>query len=234
MLKKIISGAVALFLGLLAVGFVGAPANASESRKEAICHATNGKNFYEHELVPRQSIIQGGHGENGVNVGDIIPPFEYNFDGGPVEQYPGQNWTPENVTLWKKFCNPDTNVLTPVLPVSPVATCTNPNPTLTIPAQPNGLNVSSTADDKGNFTVSYELPKNTAYNTYAFPEGFKNNVSISATDNRQSDPLWDPATGTCKMPDTGAGQIKSEHILWAGMLIFAGLVLTTVVRRKKS
>jgi len=239
MLKKLIIAILAGILGFSGVIFFGSAANASETKKEMICTATAAEgNPFVKALVARDSIIKGGHGENGVNEGDIIPPFEYNFDGGPVEQYPGQNWTEANKVLWANDCKPAGQVLTPVLPISPIATCSNPNPTLTIPAQPNGINVSSTANDKGIFTVSYELPKNTAYTSYSFPEGFKNNITITTTDNRPNDPLWDPATQSCKMPDTGAGQ----SIAWwmvpaaAGLFALAAILFTIngIMARRKT
>lgn len=234
MLKKIISGAIALFLGLLAVGFVGAPANASETKKEAVCQATADGHFNP-QLVARDSIING-RGDNGINENDIVAPFDYNFDGGAVEHYPGSKaWAdPANQTLWANLCKPTNNVLTPVLPVSPVATCTNPNPVFTLPVQKDGINVTSAADDKGNFTVSYELPKNTTYNTYAFPAGFVNPVTVKTTDNRPLDIYWDSAKGACNLPDTGIGSINSVHILYAGGLIGAGLIVTALNRRKTS
>jgi hypothetical protein len=236
--KKLIIAILAGILGFSGVIFFSSAANASETKKEAICTATaSDVNPYNQVLVARDSIINGGHGQNGVNEGDIIPPFDYNFDGGPVEHYPGQNWTPENQILWTNGCNPSPIVLTPVVPVPPIATCSNPNPTLTIPAQPNGINVSSTADDKGNFTIAFELPKNTPHTRYVFPEGFVNPVNISTIDNRQSDPLWDPAKGECVMPETGAGQ----SIAWwmvpaAGALFaFAAILFTfnTIMTRRK-
>jgi hypothetical protein len=226
-LIKAVSMLLLFVLGIAALAFTAPAANASESKKEVICKATaSDTNPFNKILVARDSIINGGHGENGIGIKDIVPPFTYNFDGGPEEQYLGQNWTDENKALWTNGCAPSPITLTPILPEQPIATCLNQNPTLTIPAQPNGINVTSAADDKGNFTVFYELPKNTAHNTYLLPEGFINPTSISTLDTRQSDALWDPETKTCKMPDTGAG----DSIQWwmipagAGMLLLASIL----------
>lgn len=226
-MKKLTSGVLSATIGLLAVGFIGTPAQASESKKEVICHAT-AADKYVSTPVARDSIINGGHGENGINAGDIIQPFSYNFNGGPEEQYPGQNWVgfPENQTLFNNGCNPTDIPLTPVLPVAPIATCSDQNPTLTIPAQPSGINVTSTANDKGEFFVNFQLPEDTPYTTYSFADGFSKDLKLTTIDNRPTDPLWDDATKTCKMPDTGAG----DQIQWwmiptaAGMFLLAALL----------
>lgn len=239
-MKKLVSGLLSLLLTLMAtaaLALTAAPANASESKKEAICKATSsGSNPFILSSVARDSIINGGHGENGVNAKDKIPPFDYNFDGGPVEHYPGQNWDAEAELFMAQGCSAVDNILTPVLPVSPVITCNVLNPTLTIPAQPNGINVTSAADDKGNYSVAFELPKNTLLQTYSLPKGFVNPVNISTVDNRPSDSLWDSATKTCKMPDTGAGQaIQWWMIPAAGALFFLAamlLVLKPLIRNR--
>ena len=237
-MKKMFTFLMLLIFGVSALAFA-APASASETKKEVICKATASEtNPFNKILVARDSIINGGHGENGIGINDIIPPFSYNFDGGPEEQYPGQNWTPENQALWQNDCSPSPITLTPVLPAQPIATCLNQNPALTIPTQPAGINVSSTSDDKGNFTVLFELPKNTPHNTYLLPEGFVNPITISTLDNRSTDDLWDPVTKTCVMPDTGAG----DSIQWwmipaaGGMFLLAAVLFTfnTISRRRSA
>lgn len=238
-MKKLISIIITFSLALLSFATLSlvavAPASAGETSKQVICHATGSvTNPYVKppQGVAEESIVKGGHGQSGISAGDIIPSFEYNFGGNDYGTYPGQNWTEANQKLWANNCNPATNILTPVLPVPPIATCANPNPTLTLPAQPAGLNVTSAATDIGVFTISFELRKNTAHNIYAFPADFVNPVTIATVDNRPSDIYWDATKGACNMPDTGAGNIKSENILWAGILIFSGLVLTALVRRR--
>lgn len=227
-MKKIVSGLVGLLLVVLGMWVGGGAANASETKKEAICHATASdvKGFVP-ELVARDSIINGGHGANGVNAGDIIAPFDYNFDGGAVEHYPGQNWSGANVTLWQNGCKAAVVVLTPVLPKAPVQTCVSPG-TLVVPAQPAGINVSSTADDKGNYTVSYQLPASDAYTTYVLPQGFVNPVTVGTVDARSSDQYWDAAKGACVLPDTGAGQNVQWWMIPAagGMILLAALLFT--------
>lgn len=204
-MKKILALFLIAIFGVSALAFA-APASASESKKEMICHATASKtNPYNYELVARQSIINGGHGEHGVNADDIVPDFKYNFDGGPEEYYPGQNWTTENQVLWSNRCSATNNILTPILPTAPIITCADPTPAFIVPTQLKGINITSAADDKGNFTVAFELPKNTAYNTYSFPADFVNPVTISTVDNRPSDPMWSVEKGACNLPDTGVG-----------------------------
>jgi len=231
-LKKIAAGivlTVMAFIGLTLVTVL--PAQAGEPEKQVICHATASEtNPFVKQTVDEAAIVKGGHGASGINADDIIPPFDYNFGGSDYGTYPGQNWTDENQGLWSKDCNAANNVLTPVLPVPPVQTCANPNPTFTVPAQPDGITATSTPNANGTYTVTYQLPANTVYNTYAFPEGFVNPVTVSTVDNRPLDEFWDATKGECNLPNMGAGSIKSEHILWAGGLIFAGLLLTTVAR----
>lgn len=236
MLKRTYSGALALLLGLLAVGFIAPAANASEAKNVTYCQATaSTTNPYVKITASENSVIdnEGKLKQGGVNAVDIIPPFDYNFGGNDHGTFAGQNWTTENQTLWRNGCNPATTILTPNLPTAPIQTCASPNPTFSVPAQPAGINVSSTADDKGNYTVAYELPKNTVHNTYMFPLDFVNNISVATVDNRPLDAMWDSTKGACNMPDTGAG-IKSEHVLWAGILIFSGLMLTTLARRRNA
>jgi hypothetical protein len=238
MLKKIYTGALALLIGLLSIGFFAPAASASEvTSKVTYCQATaSTTNPFNKITAAKDSVLHkdGTLKQGGINANDIVPPFEYNFGGNDYGSFAGQNWTTQNQTLWRNDCNPASTVLTPVLPVAPIQTCANPNPTFVVPAQPEGINVTSAADDKGNYTVSYELPANTVYNTYSFVTGFVNNVLISTIDNRPLDDMWDAAKGACNMPDTGAGKIKSEHILIGGGLIFTGLVLTALTRRRKA
>jgi len=238
-MKKVISGVIVLVLtlmGFAALSFASmAPASASEvTNKVTYCQATGNGSFHpitaaENSVIDKDGKLQQG----GVNANDIIPPFDYNFGGNDHGTFAGQNWSTENQTLWRNGCNPTNVVLTPVLPIAPIQTCADPTPTFTVPAQPSGINVTSAADDKGSYTVAYELPANTVHNTYSFIAGFVNPVIIATIDNRPLDAMWDAAKGACNMPDTGAG-IKSEHVLWAGGLIFAGLVLLTVSRRRNA
>jgi len=78
--------------------------------------------------------------------------------------------------------------------------------------------------------VDFTKSADTIYDTYLWNKDAVLHHTFTVIDPT-SDPLWDSAKGICRMPDTGAS-IKSEHILYAGILIFAGLVLTTVARRK--
>jgi LPXTG-motif cell wall-anchored protein len=80
------------------------------------------------------------------------------------------------------------------------------------------------------WTVDFTKSADTSYNTYVWDASAVLHHTFTIVDPI-TDPLWDSAKNMCRMPDTGAG-IKSEHILWAGILIFSGLVLTTAVRRR--
>ena len=65
-----------------------------------LCHATEADaNPYIVNTVDAKSIVNlpNGHDDHidgGLDdLGDIIPPFDYNFDGGAIEHYDGKNWT---------------------------------------------------------------------------------------------------------------------------------------------
>ncbi len=67
-----------------------------------LCHATEAeKNPYNLLTTDAKSIVNkpNGHNEHvdgGLDdVGDIIPPFTYNFDGSGLVNYPGLNWSRE-------------------------------------------------------------------------------------------------------------------------------------------
>lgn len=240
-LKKIGAGIALTGMAFIGVSFVTVlPASASEAKTVGICHYDEGgkrdAGKYEYIVVSKASIVKdsGDPNGHGKHEKDIIPPFSLNDGGSDDYEYAGWNWTPENQSIYRNGtgCAPANNVLTPALPVAPIQTCANPNPTFTVPEQPAGIIATSAADDKGNYTVSYQLPANTVYNTYEFIKDFVNPVVIATIDNRPLDEFWDAEKGECNLPNMGAGSIKSENILYAGILIFAGLVFTTLVRRK--
>lgn len=233
-LKKLGAGIALTGVAFIGVSFATVlPAQASETSKQAICHDTGSGKFVQN-TVAKESIVKGGHGNSGVNAGDIVPPFDYNFGGEDHGAYSGKNWTDENKALWANSCNPANVILTPDPIVAPVQTCANQNPTFSVPLPTNGLNVSSSDNGSGVYTVLYELPKNTAHKTYTFPEDFVNPVTVTTVDNRPLDIYWDSAKGACNLPDTGAGSVNSVHILYAGGLIGAGLIVTALNRRKTS
>lgn len=76
------------------------------SKKITICHATaSDRNPWVVQTPSVSSIIQGlgGHGSSGVNVDDIIPPFDYTQDG-VVKHYDGNNWTTGGQQIWNNDC----------------------------------------------------------------------------------------------------------------------------------
>jgi len=91
----------------VAVGTVGAGASMASATKPdpehtvTICHATASEtNPYVVITVDIASIVgDAGHGHSGVNVGDIIPPF--NIDG---YVYPGNNWDDEHAAIYNNGC----------------------------------------------------------------------------------------------------------------------------------
>ena len=91
-MRKTVRGAAVL---AMAIGFAGASAAAASATQPApdhkvtICHATaSATNPYVVITVDIASIVgDAGHGQSGVNEGDIIPPFA--MDG---YVYAGHNW----------------------------------------------------------------------------------------------------------------------------------------------
>lgn len=241
-LKKIAAGFVLTVMAFIGLCFATIlPASADEPKTIGICHYDEGGKGdlgkYTFQVVAKASIVKdsGDPNGHGTHERDIIPPFSVNDGGNDDYEYAGWNWTPENQSLYGNGsgCAPANSVLTPVLPVAPIQTCANPNPTFTVPAQPNGINVTSAADDKGNFTVAYQLPANTLYTTYAFPEGFVNPVTVSTVDNRPLDQYWSTEKNACNMPNTGAG-LRSEHILIGGGMVFGGAILMFLTARRRN
>jgi len=97
----------AIITALVAVSAIGATASAASATKPApvhkvtICHATaSATNPYVVITVDIASIVgDAGHGRSGVNIGDIIPPFE--MDG---YSYPGNNWDDAHAAMLDNGC----------------------------------------------------------------------------------------------------------------------------------
>jgi hypothetical protein len=91
----------------VALGTVGAAASMASATKPdpehkvTICHATASEtNPYVVITVDIASIVgDAGHGHSGVNIGDIIPPF--NMDG---YLYAGHNWDAEHAAIYNNGC----------------------------------------------------------------------------------------------------------------------------------
>ncbi len=94
----------ALSVGAVAIGLAATMATAtpgSPDHKVTICHATASKtNPYVVITVDVASIGDtSGHGRSGVNVGDIIPPF--NIAG---VNYAGNNWDAAHADVALREC----------------------------------------------------------------------------------------------------------------------------------
>lgn len=239
-MKKLVSGflSIALTLGLLILSF-GAPANASVPTPDKItyCQATGNGDYHEitaatKSLVDKQGVIKQG----GINANDIVPPFRWDFGGDNHGDFAGYNYSTTNANfLTVNHCNPVLERL--ILPGWKVTdyTCTLAgNAVLTNPD--TRLKVTGPTVTGKTVSASFSLPDNTQYFIYTWDDRTVADKTLSHTmTDPITDALWDTSTNSCRTPDTGAG-IKSEHIVWAGGLIFAGLLLTTIsgaMRRRK-
>jgi uncharacterized repeat protein (TIGR01451 family) len=111
---------LAALLGALALTFSLATAvSATSDAKVTICHATDSNsNPYTNPNVNISSSghLQGGHdtehlgplwpatGADG-KWGDIIPPYTFQPDEGPLFVYEGHNWTDEGQAIYNNGCN---------------------------------------------------------------------------------------------------------------------------------
>lgn len=249
-MKKVISGvltAVLTLMGLVALSFASiVPANASiDLTNVTICHYNEGQGGrYNQIRVSEHSIVKKtdaflGHGKHEK---DIIPPFDYNFGGSDYGNYPGQNWTPENEALWKHGnlemtgCAPFGNPLTPVVPLSPQATCVQQFPPLAETVQPAGVTYTAELDKKkAEYIVTFSKPVDTAYNTYFFAEGVVNPVKVAILPVSPEDEFWDATKGECHLPDTGLFGLSTEATIAGGGLLALGLLFVVgnaVVKRR--
>jgi len=224
------------FLSFAALSFATvAPANAGESQNVEICHATSSdKNPYNSIAVSKTALVHGTS-QHSADGADIIPSFGYT-ENGVAKTFPGKNWDAVGQATFQNSCVVPNKAVTPVAPTFVQATCMNKTGTVTLSDQPEGsvLNVGPKLNTNGlpgsgatgSWVVDYDPAKG-----FEFPKDNTGTFTIEVKAPGASDPNWDAESGSCALSNTGAS-IKSEHILYAGILIFAGLVLTTVARRK--
>ncbi len=176
---------------------------------------------------------KGNLKQGGINANDKVPPFKWDFGGNDHGSFPGQNW---NESIDRNFliindCKPSTVPLgTPAVTFAP-ATCAAINGAVTVGTVDPRVSVVGPTLTGKMWAVSFEKSADTTYTKYVWADGATLSHTFEVLDPT-TDPLWDTDKGICRMPDTGAGNIKSENILYAGMLIFAGLALTALVRRR--
>jgi hypothetical protein len=105
----------AIVVAMVVLGAVGTGASLASATKPdpdhkvTICHATASRtNPYVVITVDIASIVgDSGHGHSGVNLGDIIPPFDM---GGYV--YAGNNWDDTHQAILADGCNGGTGSTT--------------------------------------------------------------------------------------------------------------------------
>lgn len=244
-MKKIFALVFAVVLSFAGmVAFISAPAQAGESSKITICHATGKPGKYVSQTVDKNSIVKGngGHGQSGVNDGDIIPPFTYNFGGNNSGSYPGNNWPGDiegNQLIANNCIKAEPKVVTPVAPTFVQPTCLdtpdrdgNRLGKLTLATQPEGVILDvATPRLQGNpgagiWMVNYVSADPTKYTVTNGMFSFK-------IDNLTSDPMWSIAANNCNLPDTGMSAGTSNALMvTGGLVVFAGALLIFASRRK--
>ncbi|GAA2075722.1 hypothetical protein GCM10009840_07240 [Pseudolysinimonas kribbensis] len=147
------------------------------TKKITICHATaSGSNPWVKQTPNVSSIIQGlgGHGSSGVNVDDIIPPFDYT-QNGVVKHYDGNNWSAGGQQIWNNDC---TQPGAPRGPTYTEAVCTatgqTGDATVTIPSGVTGAQYWIKSSNTGNTYAT--IAQGT---TASFPAGTTVRVKVT-------------------------------------------------------
>jgi hypothetical protein len=240
-MKKLIASVLSLAFLLLGAVLFASPAQASETKEQAICHFNNGQGGGFNQItVSKRSIVKksGDEGGHGAHDQDIIPPFTWDDGGNDHASFPGQNWTAANQVLWANDCAPANNVLTPALAQPTVqATCLDPigHDALLLPTQPANVTAADPVlnGDKTLWTIVFSKTANTLYNTYVWAQGVSETQTIKILPPLTTDPLWDTEAGQCRMPDTGAGGISNTALMFGGGAIGLGLIVLTVSNTMK-
>lgn len=205
------------------------PAHAG-AEEVTVCHATGSEeNPYVKLEVPLEAFISPGNSEHGhgSHEGDIYPGFQYVKKSGEIVDVPSRNWDVDvipgmtgkylfevegcEVPVETEEPEPELVVVSPVPPTYTPGTCLNPNGTVNIPEQPEGV------------IIPEGLPKlneNGEWYGYLFADTAKGFKFADNTDQfYYSFPVQTP-TEDCTLPEMGAGDI----LMYAGgALLLLGL-----------
>lgn len=242
-MKKFIASFI--LLGLFLVSFVtlASPAQASIPKSISYCQATGSEsNPYVHiPNAPLTALIDkdGNFKQGGINAGDKVPPFSWDFGGDDTGSFPGQNW---DATLDPNFvdvrkCDPSTIPL----PVPTVdftdATCILNTGSATVTNTDARVTVSGPELVGKVWNATFTLPVNTTYETYTWADGKTGNKTFSQTlTDPTTDDLWDTRTNSCRTPDTGGG-ISNFALMVGGGALGLGMMFlgaTNFIGRRRN
>jgi len=240
-MKKFVSATLTLALTLIGLAILSiTPANASVPLPEKITYCQAQGNGEFHPITPSvRSLVdnKGNFKQGGINANDIIPPFAWDFGGDDHGNFSGQNWTDKSLNFVDRGCTPlSVELDRPFVTLVP-ATCAAPTGSLKIEAVDPRLTQTGPTLTGNIWTVSFTKPANDTYTSYVWKDGTtaETITKFAEVSDPVNDALWDSQKGMCRMPDTGAG-ISGTALVWAGGLIFAGMVLlsvSTLMKRRK-
>lgn len=249
-------GTIALGALFVLTGIAPAVAHATQPNPEhkvTLCHRTDAySNPYVRINVDVASVLHEGHDSHNGPVfyssipkhtkwGDIIPPFDY----GPNEQYAGQNWTPQGISVFDDGCNmphpttttttcppKTTTTTTTTLPTTTTTTTqasttsTAPTTTTTVP----GGSTTTTSSTEPSTTTSSVATTSTTISTVT-TAGNTTTTAPGATTTTLSDNVTMASSPTTAPPGTGTslpftGGSSNAMIAGGFVLVAAGLGLT--------
>lgn len=210
---------------------------AKQDEKVTICHATaSNTNPYVTETVDVSS-LGDGHGHNGVNSGDIIPPT-------PGTDFPnGQNWDTNGQAIWNNNCKIPTASPSPSPSpsVTPTATPTvipsvtptvtpSVTPTPTIDPCANNACVSPTATPSATPTVTVTptatptpTPSGCTSNCGNSSSGGSNSSNNNSGSNSSSSSPSQPSQevlAASTMASTGTFETSLMNLMLIGGILF--------------
>jgi hypothetical protein len=233
-MKKFLSAITTLALTLLSFATLSvlslAPASADIPDNISYCQATASDTnpFVLIKNAPLKSLINddGTFKQGGINAGDKVGPFTWDFGGNSHGSFPGQNW---DSTLDPNFltvhdCNSTKHdpLLTPSVSFTP-ATCADRDGAVHIGTLPANVFETTTLTNK-TWTVDFTKTADTIYHTYVWDAAAVLHHTFTITDPI-TDPLWDTKLGDCRMPNMGAGLSETALIYGGGFFALGALLL---------
>lgn len=240
-MKKFYSTILSLALLLIGAVLFASPAQAGIPDAISYCQATaSDKNPYVLiKNAPLESLIDKKTGEfkqGGINAGDKVPPFSWDFGGdNHGSNSTGQNW---NETLDRNFldvlkCNPS-QIPLPVPTVDFTdSTCILIGGNAVVTNPDSRVSVDGPTRTGKVWNATFSLPTSDTYTVFTWADGTTADKTFSHTlTDPTTDDLWDTKTGGCRTPDTGGG-ISNEALMLGGGAIGLGMIFLSVATLMK-